>query len=330
MAFRLNFYWKMYIQIYILEKTRNSVVFVSFLISSIYACTIDRRVDFKATDTRAGVGVPAIVWSRVISEAGTCSAEIQTVLKSFSLQSIFHFSFNIATLTAGKSEADRVFDKTKFDKSVFRILRQAWLNFFREEKANSSTSWLSTLNFPCSAEIFWPDPSTEGRTSCRRNKIPLSGRKKHVNYSQYVRIVEGKNWWDNLSYSQWLLKVVYNQCVHKFNFCYKFNFLSKFQFLTIYSLHSLCVSLCVSFLLVFSPLNPSTNKTTIQIVSAAWDAWCLWCINTFFSATTRLTCSTHVCYVIARLTRHLACTGWPEHANVLCVSQFYVQVIYFI
>lgn len=39
-------------------------------------------------------------------------------------------------MTAGKSEADRVFDKTKFDKSVFRILRQAWLNFFREEKAN--------------------------------------------------------------------------------------------------------------------------------------------------------------------------------------------------
>ena len=136
LAFRLNFYWKMYIQIYILEKTRNSVVFVSFLISSIYACTIDRRVDFKATDTRAGVGVPAIVWSRVISEAGTCSAEIQTVLKSFSFQSIFHFSFNIATLTAGKSEADRVLDKIKFDKSVFRILRQAWLNFFREEKAN--------------------------------------------------------------------------------------------------------------------------------------------------------------------------------------------------
>ena len=126
----------MYIQIYILEKTRNSVVFVFLLISSIYACTIDRRVDFKATDTWAGVGVPAIVWSRVISEAGTCSAEIQTVLKSFSLQSIFHFSFNIATLTAGKSEADRVLDKPKFDKSVFRIFRQAWLNFFGEEKAN--------------------------------------------------------------------------------------------------------------------------------------------------------------------------------------------------
>ena len=175
MAFRLNFYWKIYIQIYILEKTRNSVVFVSLLISSLYAFTIDRRVDFKATDTRAGVGVPAIVWSRVISEAGTCSAEIHTVLKSFSLQSIFHFSFNIATLTAGKSEADRVLDKPKFDKSVFRIFRQAWLNFFREEK--ESTSWLSTLNFPCSGEILWPDPSPEGRTSYRWNKIPLSGRK---------------------------------------------------------------------------------------------------------------------------------------------------------
>lgn len=194
----------MYIQIYILEKTRNSAVFVSLRISSIYACTIDRRVDFKATDTRAGVGVPVIVWSRVISEAGTCSAEIHTVLKSFSLQSIFHFSFNIATLTAGKSEADRVLDKTKFDKSVFRIFRQAWLNFIPGRKSEYFTSWLSTLNFPCSAEIFWPDASTEGRTSCRWNKIPLSGRKKHVNYSQNFRIVEGKNWWDK-SYSQWLV-----------------------------------------------------------------------------------------------------------------------------
>ena len=126
----------MYIQICILQKTRNSVVFLSLLISSVCTCTIDRRVDFKATDTRDGVGVSGIVWSRVISQAGTCKAEIHTVLKSVSLQSIFLFSFDIATLTAGKSEADRVLDKTKFDKSVFRIFRQAWLNFFREKRAN--------------------------------------------------------------------------------------------------------------------------------------------------------------------------------------------------
>ena len=42
----------------------------------------------------------------------------------------------MATLTTGKSEADRVLDKAKFDTSVFRIFRQAWLNFFRKEKAN--------------------------------------------------------------------------------------------------------------------------------------------------------------------------------------------------
>lgn len=57
-------------------------------------------------------------------------------IKIIFITEYFHFSFNIATLTAGKSEADRVLDKTKFDKSVFRIFRQAWLNFFREEKAN--------------------------------------------------------------------------------------------------------------------------------------------------------------------------------------------------
>ena len=42
----------------------------------------------------------------------------------------------MATLTTGKSEADRVLDKVKFDTSVFRIFRQAWLNLFRKEKAD--------------------------------------------------------------------------------------------------------------------------------------------------------------------------------------------------
>lgn len=63
----------------------------------------------------------------------------------------------MATLTTGKSEADRVLDKAKFDTSVFRIFRQAWLNLFRKEKANILQADCQP-QVPYSTEIYWPDP----------------------------------------------------------------------------------------------------------------------------------------------------------------------------